>query len=77
MKTADEIGKKLKISGRYVRKLAERREIPFYRVGPRALRFDEAEVVKAIKYVAASRGIQLETQSPQPSYQKGRECHDP
>jgi excisionase family DNA binding protein len=49
MRTADEIGKKLKVSGRYVRKLAEGGKIPVVRVGPRALRFDEKEVIAALK----------------------------
>ena len=49
MRTADEIGKKLKISGRYVRKLAERGKIPVVYVGPRALRFNEKEVISALR----------------------------
>lgn len=46
---ADELAEKLNVSRRQVQLLAERRKIPFYRVGERALRFDEAEVMKAIK----------------------------
>jgi excisionase family DNA binding protein len=48
MLDADELAEKLKVSRRQIQLLAERREIPFYRVGPRALRFDEVEVMKAI-----------------------------
>ena len=46
---ADELAERLGVSRRQVQLLAERREIPFYRVGPRALRFDEEEVMNAIK----------------------------
>lgn len=53
MLNADELAEKLKVSRRQVQLLAERREIPFYRVGPRALRFDETEVMKAIKCAPA------------------------
>ena len=49
MINADELAEKLNVSRRQVQLLAERREIPFYRVGARALRFDEQEVMKAIK----------------------------
>lgn len=49
MRTADEIGKLLKVSGRCVRKLAERGAIPVVYVGPRALRFDEKEVLAALR----------------------------
>ena len=47
---ADKLAEKLNVSRRQVQLLAERREIPFYRVGSRALRFDEEEVMKAIKF---------------------------
>ena len=49
MINADELAEKLNVSRRQIQLLAERREIPFYRVGPRAFRFDEAEVMKAIR----------------------------
>ena len=61
MKTAEQIGKKLKVSGRHIRTLAERREIPFFEVGPRCLRFDEAEVMAALK--RRPRSDQEETQT--------------
>ena len=44
------LAEKLNVSRRQVQLLADRRKIPFYRVGRRALRFDEAEVMKAIKF---------------------------
>ena len=53
MINADELAEKLKVSRRQVQLLAERREIPFYRVGSRSLRFDETEVMKAIKRTPA------------------------
>jgi excisionase family DNA binding protein len=56
MLDADELAEKLKVSRRQIQLLAERREIPFYRVGPRALRFDEIEVMKAIKCMPAKTG---------------------
>jgi excisionase family DNA binding protein len=46
---ADELAEKLSVSRRQIQLLAERGEIPFYRVGPRALRFDELEVLEVIK----------------------------
>jgi len=49
MINADELAEKLNVSRRQVQLLAERGRIPFYRVGEKALRFDEAEVLKAIK----------------------------
>jgi excisionase family DNA binding protein len=49
MITADGLAKRLKVSRRQVQLLAERREIPFYRVGKRGLRFDEGEVLAALK----------------------------
>jgi excisionase family DNA binding protein len=51
MLTAEELARKLKVSRRKVQLLAEHGEIPFYRVGPRALRFDETEVLAAMKRV--------------------------
>jgi len=52
MLNVDELAEKLKVSRRQIQLLAERRTIPFYRVGLRALRFDEAEVMKAISVKA-------------------------
>ena len=50
MLTAEELAEKLNVSRRQIQLLVERREIPFYRVGPRSLRFDEKEVMQRIKY---------------------------
>jgi excisionase family DNA binding protein len=49
MLNADELAAKLRVSRKQVQLLAERREIPFYRLGPRSLRFDEEEVMRAVK----------------------------
>ena len=49
MVNADRLAKRFNVSRRQIQLLAERREIPFYAVGPRALRIDEAEVLKALK----------------------------
>lgn len=46
---ADELAEKLNVSRKQIQLLAERREIPFYRVGLRALRFDEAEVMAVLR----------------------------
>ena len=55
MLNADELAEKFKVSRRQIQLLAERREIPFYRVGLKALRFDEAEVMAAMKRKAKNR----------------------
>lgn len=49
MRTADEMGKILDVSGRLVRRLAKQGKIPYTHVGPRALRFDEQEVLQKLK----------------------------
>jgi excisionase family DNA binding protein len=49
MLNAEELADKLKVSRRQIQLLAERGSIPFYRVGPRNLRFDESEVMAAIR----------------------------
>jgi excisionase family DNA binding protein len=48
MLSAEELAERLNVSRRQIQLLCERREIPFYRVGPRSFRFDEAEVMQAI-----------------------------
>jgi excisionase family DNA binding protein len=62
MRTADQLGRKLKVSARYVRKLAENGKIPFVYGGPRALRFDEKEVMAAHK-----RAPKVEPQESHPA----------
>ena len=47
MLKTEQIAKRLRVSSRHIRRLVERREIPFYRIGPRSLRFDEKEVLAA------------------------------
>lgn len=54
MRTATEIGKKLRVSPQYVRRLAEQGKIPVVYAGPRALRFDEKEVIAALTRNARS-----------------------
>ena len=66
MRTANQIGKKLKVSGRYVRKLAERGKIPVVYVGPRALRFDEKEVIAALRQEPKS------SEEPRPGAETGQ-----
>jgi excisionase family DNA binding protein len=56
MLNTDELAEKLNVSRRQIQLLAERREIPFYKVGPRALRFDESEVMAAMKRPPKAEG---------------------
>jgi excisionase family DNA binding protein len=52
MLNTDELAEKLRVSRKQIQLLAERREIPHYRVGVKLLRFDEAEVMRAISVKA-------------------------
>ena len=58
LKNADELAEKLKVSRRQIQLLAERREIPFLHVGPRCLRFDEEEVMAALKRVPKADNLE-------------------
>jgi len=47
--TTEELASKLRISRKKLQQLADDGAIPFYRLGPRSLHFDETEVLAAMK----------------------------
>lgn len=57
MVTADKLAKILGVSRRTIQLMAESRTIPHYKVGVKLLRFDEAEVLRAIHYEAEGRSF--------------------
>ena len=58
MLNTEEIAERLGVCRRTILAMVERREIPFYRLGPRALRFDPQEVMDAVKVDRPKRGVQ-------------------
>jgi excisionase family DNA binding protein len=61
MLNADELAEKLRVSRKQIQLLAERREIPHYRVGVKLLRFDEAEVMAAIRIKPESEMVGVDS----------------